>query len=163
MSTGRVAGKRILVTGAARGMGRSHAVHLAAQGADLILLDICESLPEVEYPLATQDDLAETARLVTHLGRRCGSRVVDIRDDAELRSAVDDGVRELGGLDGSVANAGVLTIAPWDRTTQEQWRTVVDINLIGTWNTCAAAIPHLLEQGGGSLVNISPDGALKGF
>jgi SDR family mycofactocin-dependent oxidoreductase len=163
MSTGRVAGKRILVTGAARGMGRSHAVHLAAQGADLILLDICESLPEVEYPLATQDDLAETVRLVTDLGRRCVSRVVDIRDDAELRAAVDDGVRELGGLDGSVANAGVLTIAPWDRTTQEQWRTVVDINLIGTWNTCAAAIPHLLEQGGGSLVNISSAGAIKGF
>ena len=80
-----------------------------------------------------------------------------------MRSAVDEGVNELGGLDSAVANAGVLTVAPWDRTTSEHWRTVVDVNLIGTWNTCAAAIPHLLAQGGGSLVNISSAGAMKGF
>jgi SDR family mycofactocin-dependent oxidoreductase len=160
---GRVAGKRVLITGAARGLGRSHAVRLAEEGADLILVDICRSLPEIDYPLATQDDLVETVRLVTELGRRCVSRALDVRDDAELRSAVDDGVRELGGLDGAVANAGVLTSATWDKTTSDQWRTVVDINLIGVWNTCAAAIPHLLNQGGGSLVNISSAGALKGF
>jgi SDR family mycofactocin-dependent oxidoreductase len=162
-ASGRVAGKRVLITGAARGMGRSHAVRLAEEGADLILVDICESLPQIEYPLATEDDLAETVRLVTELGRRCVSRVVDVRDDAELRKAVDDGVDELGGLDGAVANAGVLTIGTWDRTTLDDWRTVVDVNLIGVWNTCSAAIPHLLNQGGGSVVNISSAGALKGF
>jgi NAD(P)-dependent dehydrogenase (short-subunit alcohol dehydrogenase family) len=91
------------------------------------------------------------------------SRVVDVRDEAQLRNAVDEGVGELGGLDGAVANAGVLTIGPWDRTTPEDWRTVVDVNLIGVWNTCAAAIPHVLEQGSGSLVNISSAGAIKGF
>jgi len=160
---GRVAGKRVLITGAARGMGRSHAVRLAEEGADLILVDICESLPQIEYALATEDDLAETVRLVTEVGRRCVSRVVDVRDDAELGLAVDEGVDELGGLDGAVANAGVLTVAPWDRTTLDDWRTVVDVNLIGVWNTCAAAIPHLLDQGGGSLVNISSAGAIKGF
>jgi SDR family mycofactocin-dependent oxidoreductase len=160
---GRVAGKRILITGAARGMGRSHALRLAQEGADLILVDICQSLPQIEYPLATEADLAETARLVRDLGRRCVDRVVDVRDEAQLRSAVDDGVGELGGLDGAVANAGVLTVAPWDRTTADQWRTVVDVNLIGVWNTCAAAIPHLLHQGGGSLVNVSSAGAIKGF
>ncbi|MDT7569741.1 MAG: hypothetical protein QOG76_8365 [Pseudonocardiales bacterium] len=162
-SAGRVAGKRVLITGAARGLGRSHAVRLAEEGADLILVDICRSLPEIEYDLATEDDLAETVRLVSELGRRCVSRVADIRDEAALRSAVNAGVDELGGLDGAVANAGVLTVAPWDRTTSEHWRTVVDVNLIGTWNTCAAAIPHLLAQGGGSLVNISSAGAMKGF
>ncbi|MDM3973042.1 mycofactocin-coupled SDR family oxidoreductase [Mycobacterium marseillense] len=160
---GRVAGKRILITGAARGMGRGHALRLAQEGADLILVDICQSLPQIEYALATEDDLAETVRLVRDLGRRCVSRVVDVRDEVQLRSAVDDGVRELGGLDGAVANAGVLTVASWDKTTAEQWRTVVDVNLIGVWNTCAAAIPHLLEQGGGSLVNVSSAGAIKGF
>ncbi|ORX05204.1 3-ketoacyl-ACP reductase [Mycobacterium triplex] len=144
-------------------MGRGHALRLAEEGADLILVDICQSLPEIEYPLATQDDLDETVRLVTESGRRCVSRVVDVRDEAELRKAVDDGVGELGGLDGAVANAGVLTVGPWNRTTSDDWRTVVDINLIGVWNTCAAAIPHLLDQGGGSLVNISSAGALKGF
>jgi NAD(P)-dependent dehydrogenase (short-subunit alcohol dehydrogenase family) len=142
----RVAGKRILITGAARG-----------------LVDICHSLPQIEYPLATKEDLDETARLVGELGRRCVTHVVDVRDDEQLRSAVDDGVGELGGLDGAVANAGVLTVAPWDSTTADEWRTVVDVNLIGVWNTCAAAIPHLLERGGGSLVTISSAGALKGF
>jgi SDR family mycofactocin-dependent oxidoreductase len=160
---GRVSGKRVLITGAARGLGRSHAVRLAEEGADLILVDICKSLTQIEYPLATEEDLAETARLVKGLGRRCVSRVVDVRDDVELREAVDDGVDELGGLDSAVANAGVLTIGPWDRTTLDDWRTVVDVNLIGVWNTCAAAIPHLLDQGGGSLVNMSSAGAVKGF
>lgn len=158
---GRVADKRVLVTGAARGMGRSHAVRLAEEGADLILVDICESLPEIEYPLSTQEDLDETARLVGQLGRRAVSYVVDVRDAAALTAAVDDGVAQLGGLDASVANAGVLTAGTWDTTTSEQWRTVVDINLIGTWNTCAAALPHLVERGG-SVVNISSAAGLKG-
>jgi NAD(P)-dependent dehydrogenase (short-subunit alcohol dehydrogenase family) len=160
---GRVAGKRVLITGAARGLGRSHAVRLAEEGADLVLVDMCRSLPEIEYPLATEDDLAETVRLVSDLGRRCVSRVVDVRDEAALRSAVDDGAAELGGLDAAVANAGVLTGGPWHKTTSKDWRTVVDVNLIGVWNTCAASIPHLLEQGGGSLVNISSAGAIAGF
>ncbi len=162
-TTGRVAGKRVLVTGAARGLGRSHALRLAEEGAELILIDICRSLPEIEYPLGTEEDLAETARLITQAGGRCVSHAVDVRDESALRYALNDGVEELGGLDGAVANAGVLTVAPWNRTTSEQWRTVVDVNLIGVWNTCAAAIPHLLAQGGGSLVNISSAGAIKGF
>ncbi|MGD9513219.1 mycofactocin-coupled SDR family oxidoreductase [Mycolicibacterium vanbaalenii] len=161
MSAGRVAGKRVLVTGAARGMGRSHAVRLAGEGADLILVDICESLPEIEYPLASPDDLAETARLVEDIGRRAVTHVVDVRDGAALATAVDDGVARLGGLDAAVANAGVLTAGTWDTTTAEQWRTVVDVNLIGTWNTCAAALPHLVDRGG-SLVNISSAAGIKG-
>lgn len=161
VGNGRVAGKRVLITGAARGMGRSHAVRLAEEGADLILVDICESLAEIEYPLSTQDDLDETARLVRELGRRAVSYAVDVRDADALATAVDDGVAQLGGLDASVANAGVLTAGTWDTTTAEQWRTVVDINLIGTWNTCAAALPHLVDRGG-SLVNISSAAGLKG-
>lgn len=161
MTGGRVAGKRVLVTGAARGMGRSHAVRLAEEGADLILVDICESLPELEYPLASHDDLAETARLVEKHDRRAIAKVVDVRDAPALASAVEDAVAELGGLDGAVANAGVLTVGTWDNTTSEQWRTVVDVNLIGTWNTCAAALPHLVEHGG-SIVIISSTAGLKG-
>ncbi|OBK44341.1 mycofactocin-coupled SDR family oxidoreductase [Mycobacterium sp. 1081908.1] len=160
-ATGRVAGKRVLITGAARGMGRSHAVRLAEEGADLILVDICASLPEIEYPLASRADLEETARLVEKQDRRAVLRVVDIRDAAALASAVDDGVAELGRLDAAVANAGVLTVGTWDTTTSEQWRTVVDVNLIGTWNTCAAALPHLVGQGG-SLILVSSSAGLKG-
>ncbi|OBF53655.1 3-ketoacyl-ACP reductase [Mycobacterium sp. 852002-50816_SCH5313054-b] len=160
-ATGRVAGKRVLVTGAARGMGRSHAVRLAEEGADLILVDICASLPEIEYPLASRADLEETARLVGKHGRRAIAHVVDVRDAAALASVIAEGVAELGGLDAAVANAGVLTVGTWDTTTPEQWRTVVDINLIGTWNTCAAALPHLVNEGG-SLVLISSSAGLKG-
>jgi SDR family mycofactocin-dependent oxidoreductase len=158
---GRVRGKRVLVTGAARGMGRSHAVRLAEEGADLILVDICESLPDIEYPLATVEDLEETARLVRKHDRLAITHVVDVRDAAGLTAAVADGVADLGGLDAAVANAGVLTVGTWDTTTSEQWRTVVDINLIGSWNTCAAAIPHLVDSGG-SLVIISSSAGLKG-
>lgn len=158
---GRVFGKRVLVTGAARGMGRSHAVRLAEEGADLILVDICESLPEVEYPLATVEDLEQTAHLVRKHDRLAITCVVDVRDAAALSAAVADGVAALGGLDAAVANAGVLTVGTWDTTTSAQWRTVVDINLIGSWNTCAAAIPHLVESGG-SLVIISSSAGLKG-
>jgi SDR family mycofactocin-dependent oxidoreductase len=157
----RVDGKRVLITGAARGMGRSHAVRLAEEGADLILVDICESLPELDYPLATREDLEETARLAEKQGAQVITHVVDVRDAEALAEVVNDGVGELGGLDASVANAGVLTVGTWDNTTQQQWRTVLDVNLIGTWNTCAAAIPHLVERGG-SLLNISSAAGLKG-
>jgi len=158
---GRVTGKRVLVTGAARGMGRSHALRLAEQGADLILVDICRCIPEIEYPLSAPEDLTETARLVEKRNRRAVCKIVDVRDADALKAAVDEAVSELGGLDAAVANAGVLTAGTWDTTTSEHWRTVVDTNLIGTWNTCAAAIPHLIERGG-SLVNISSAAAIKG-
>jgi SDR family mycofactocin-dependent oxidoreductase len=136
-------------------------VRLAEEGADLILVDICESIPELEYPLSTREDLDETARLAEKHGGRVVTGVVDVRDADALAAVVNDGVAELGGLDASVANAGVLTVGTWDTTTQEQWRTVLDVNLIGTWNTCAAALPHLTERGG-SLVNISSAAGLKG-
>ncbi|WP_109524631.1 MULTISPECIES: mycofactocin-coupled SDR family oxidoreductase [Nocardia] len=158
---GRAAGKRVLITGAARGMGRSHAVRLAEEGADVILIDICRSLPELEYPLSTPEDLAETAQLVEKHGRRAVTAQVDIRDAEALMSAVDAGVAQLGGLDAVVSNAGVLTAGTWDMTTSQQWRTVVDINLIGTWNTCAAALPYMVDHGG-SIVNISSAAGLKG-
>jgi SDR family mycofactocin-dependent oxidoreductase len=142
-------------------MGRSHAVRLAQEGADLILVDICESLPDIEYPLSGQDDLDETVRLVEAHGRQAASYTVDVRDADALAAAVDEGVAKLGGLDAAVANAGVLTAGTWDTTTTQQWRTVVDVNLIGTWNTCAAALPHLVDHGG-SLINISSAAGVKG-
>ena len=160
--SGRVAGKRVLITGAARGMGRSHAVRLAEEGADVVLVDVCAPLPELEYPLATREDLDETARLVGELGRRAVTKVVDVRDEEALKAAVADGAAELGGLDAAVANAGVITAGTWDTTTGAQWRVVLDVNLVGAWNTCVAAIPFLHEQGGGSLINVSSAAGIKG-
>jgi NAD(P)-dependent dehydrogenase (short-subunit alcohol dehydrogenase family) len=135
----RVSGKRVLITGAARGMGRGHAIRLAEEGADVILVDLCAPLPELEYPLSSPEDLDETARLVRALGRRAVTKIVDVRDAEQMAVAVAEGAAELGGLDASVANAGVITVGSWDTTTLEQWRVVIDVNLLGTWNTCTAA------------------------
>jgi SDR family mycofactocin-dependent oxidoreductase len=160
-SSGRVHGKRVLITGAARGMGRSHAVRLAEEGADLVLVDICAPIAGLDYPLSTEADLEETARLVRGHRRSALTYVADVRNADAMKASVDQAVSEMGGLDAAVANAGVLTAATWDATTTDQWRLVLDVNLIGAWNTCAAAIPHLLERGG-SLVNISSSAGIKG-
>lgn len=160
-SSGRVQGKRVLITGAARGMGRSHAVRLAEEGADLVLVDICAPIPGLDYPLSTEADLEETASLVRDHHRTALTFVTDVRDAEAMKAVADQAVSELGGLDAAVANAGVLTVGTWDATTAEQWRLVLDVNLIGAWNTSAAAIPHLVERGG-SLVNISSSAGIKG-
>jgi len=161
-SSGRVAGKVALVTGAARGQGRSHAVRLAAEGADIIAVDICAQVADIEYTTATPEDLATTARLVNEAGGRVVTHAVDVRDAHGLADAVADGVARLGRLDISVANAGVCSIQRWDEVTPELWDTVVGINLTGVWNTCVASIPHLLAAGGGSMILVSSTAGLKG-
>ncbi|WP_181780448.1 mycofactocin-coupled SDR family oxidoreductase [Pseudonocardia pini] len=156
--TGRVA----LVTGAARGQGRSHAVHLAAAGADVVALDICAQIDTVTYPMSTPADLAETARLVEGHDRRCHAVVADVRDSAAVRAAVDTGVAELGRLDVVVANAGISGYGGVERgLSDEAWRNVLDTNLTGAWHTCAAAIPHMAD--GGSIVLTSSVGGLRGI
>jgi len=159
---GRVAGKVALVTGAARGQGRSHALRLAAEGADIVAVDVCAPIDHLDYALATTEDLATTARLVEESGARVVTAAVDVRDAAALAGAVAEGAAALGGLDIAVANAGVCSIQRWDEVTPELWDTVIGINLTGVWNTCTAAIPHLLERGGGSMVLISSTAGLKG-
>lgn len=160
--TGRLAGKAALVTGAARGQGRNHAVRLAREGADVVLVDVPGDYAELDYALGTMEDLEETARSVEKEGGRAVVRAADIRDDAALRRAVDQGVAELGHLDVVVANAGVCKLHAWDEVTPQVWREVVDTNLTGTWNTIAAATPHLIAAGGGSIVVIGSTSALKG-
>lgn len=142
-------------------MGRSHAVRLAEEGADLVLVDICAPIEGLDYPLSTEAELQETASLVREHQRTALTFVADVRDADAMKAVADQAVSELRGLDGAVANAGVLTVGTWDATTTEQWRLVLDVNLIGAWNTCAAAIPHLVERGG-SLVNISSSAGIKG-
>lgn len=163
--TGRVAGKVALVTGAARGQGRSHCVRLAEEGADVIAVDLCGPVETVDlYPAATEDDLAETARLVEALDRRVVSAKVDVRDAVELRRVIDAGAAELGGLDVVCANAGILALAPALEITVAAWRELIDVNVTGVWNTCQAALPHLVAGGrGGSVVITSSTGGLKGL
>jgi SDR family mycofactocin-dependent oxidoreductase len=159
--SGRVAGKVALVTGAARGQGRSHAVRLAGEGADLIAVDWCRGFPGMAYPASTPNDLAETARLVEESGRRVVTAAVDIRDREALRTAVDSAVGRLGRLDIVVANAGIAYIAAWDAHTPAMWDIVLGVNLTGAWNTAQLTAPHLIAAGGGSIVLVSSGAALK--
>jgi SDR family mycofactocin-dependent oxidoreductase len=159
---GQVAGRVALITGVARGQGRSHAVELARQGADIIGVDLCGDLDSIPYPLARPSDLEETIKLVEATGARMVAAQVDVRDAAALTEAVERGVERLGRLDIAVANAGVCTIQRWDEVTPEVWDTVIGINLTGTWNTCTASIPHLIAAGGGSMILISSVAGLKG-
>lgn len=159
---GRVDGKVALVTGAARGQGRNHAVRLAESGADVIVLDACMDLPTVPYALGSADELAETALLVEQAGRRVFSAKADVRDYAGFAAAVDAGVSELGRLDIVVANAGILSVgAPLD---EAKWREMIDVNLTGVWITTATTTPHIIAGGrGGAIVLISSIAGLKGI
>ncbi len=159
---GRVTGKVALVTGAARGQGRSHAVGLATEGADIIALDVCAPIAELAYPLATASDLAETARQVETAGGRIVTASVDVRDAGALADAVTTGTAQLGRLDIVVANAGVCSVQRWDEVTPQLWETILGVNLTGAWNTCVASIPHLLGSGGGSIILVSSVAGLKG-
>jgi SDR family mycofactocin-dependent oxidoreductase len=143
-------------------MGRSHALRLAAEGADLILVDVCAPVSAIGYPMSTPEDLADTAAQAEAAGAKVVAAQVDVTDGAALRDAVDTAVAAIGHLDGAVADAGVITSGTWDTVTDADWQAVLNVNLRGVWNTCAAAIPHLVRRGGGSLVNIGSAGGLKG-
>jgi SDR family mycofactocin-dependent oxidoreductase len=146
---GRLEGKVAFITGAGRGQGRSHAVRLAQEGADIIALDICRQIESNPYPLSTPDDLAETERMVKELGRRVVARQADVRERDELRDAVEAGVGDLGHLDIVVANAGILPMAMGDPDPMD-FVDAVDVDLIGVMNAVAVSLPHLPD--GASIV-----------
>lgn len=141
-----------LITGAARGMGRAHAVKLASEGADIIALDVCTGFDFTNYPGATVDDLDETVRLVQSQGRRILARQADIRDAAAVDAVVAEGLREFNRLDIVIANAGVIRVTDSEQRRRD-FREIIEVNLIGAWNTVDAAIGALIDGGrGGSIV-----------
>lgn len=160
---GRLEGKVAFITGAARGQGRSHAVRLAQEGADVIAVDLCEQVPTIGYPMSTPEDLEETVRLVEEQDRRIVARKADVRDLGQLKAAVDDGVAELGRLDIVVANAGVSGFGPVQDLDEQSWQDVIDINQTGVWKSIKVAIPHIQAAGGGSAVIISSAAGLHAF
>jgi SDR family mycofactocin-dependent oxidoreductase len=159
-SAGRVEGKVAFITGAARGQGRSHAVRLAEQGADIIAIDALQDYDSVAYPMATAQDFEET---VERTGRRIVARRADVRSPDELSAVLDLAVAELGGLDVVVANAGICTAQAWEAVTPTIWQDTIDTNLTGVWNTIVASAPHLIARGGGSIIAISSAAGLKGL
>jgi SDR family mycofactocin-dependent oxidoreductase len=159
---GRVAGKVAFITGAARSQGRSHAIRLAQEGADIIAVDIAGPVKSVTgYPPATEEDLAETVKEVEALDRRVVAHKADVRNSAALKEAVDDGVAQLGKLDIVVANAGIFQFSPALELDDAGWQETIDINLTGVWNTAKVALPHLISNGGGSIVMTSSLAGLK--
>jgi SDR family mycofactocin-dependent oxidoreductase len=156
-------GRVALITGAARGQGRAHAVRLAADGADIIAIDVCKPVSDtVTYPMPAPEDLAETARLVEEAGRKVLTREVDIRDLEAQQQLVADAMEQFGRLDIVVANAGILSWGRIWEMSPEQWDTVIDVNLNGTWRTIRAAVPAMIEAGnGGSIIIVSSSAGTK--
>jgi SDR family mycofactocin-dependent oxidoreductase len=161
--TGRVQGKVAFITGAARGQGRSHAIRLAEEGADIIAVDILRDYDTVGYSMATEADLELTVKEVEKLGRRIIATRADVRDAAALKSALDRAVTEIGRLDIVCANAGICSSQRWDQVTPQVWTDTIDTNVTGVWNTIVAAVPHLIDAGGGSIVCTSSAAGIKGL
>jgi (+)-trans-carveol dehydrogenase len=159
--TGRLDGKVAFITGAARGQGRSHAVRMAEEGADIIAVDICRQIESVPYELAGPADLERTAAEVQELDRRVVAIQADVRDHAALDSALAAGVAELGRLDVVCANAGILSFAGGADLTPMMWQDMIDVNLTGVWNTARVAVPHLAAAGGGSIVMTNSAAGLR--
>lgn len=159
---GKLEGKVAFITGAARGQGRSHAVRLAQEGADIIAVDLCSQIDSVGYPMSSESDFDETVEQVEALDRRIHVTRADVRDRAALQSALDAGIAELGQVDIVLANAGIAHIQA--DMPDHAWQDVVDVNLTGVYNTVEAALPSMLEGGrGGSIVLTSSTAGLMGI
>ena len=164
MKSERLGGKIAFITGAARGQGRSHALRLAEEGASIIATDLCEQVPSVRYPMSTPEDLAETVRAVETAGGTIVATRADVRDPDGIAAALAAGIEALGGLDIVVANAGICDFSEDDGDiAPDAWRTMIDINLTGVWNTIRPSLTALRARGGGSIVITSSVLGLKGL
>jgi len=165
VNMGRFDDKVVFITGAARGQGRGLARRFAAEGANVIAVDVCAPvLPDLGYEAATEDDLAETGRLVEQAGRGCVTRVADVREQAALDAAVAEGLDRFGRLDVVVANAGIVSYHLTVDVPEEHWAAVLDVNLTGVWRTVRAAVPAIVAGGDGGVITITSSAAgLRAF
>lgn len=163
-TTGSLDGQVAFITGAARGQGRSHAVRLAREGADIIAVDLCADIDTVPYPLGTRAELDETVKLVEQLDRRIVADVADVRDLDALKSSFEVGYAELGRVDIILTNAGIAPLGGDESDRERVWRDVIDVNLTGVFHTIDAALPRMLEAGrGGNIVITSSTAGVKGL
>jgi SDR family mycofactocin-dependent oxidoreductase len=161
---GRMEGKVAFITGAARGQGRSHALRLAEEGAEIIAVDVCQQVDTVPYGMSTADDLAETAKLVEEFDRRILARQADVRDFGQLEQVVQEGISEFGHIDVVCANAGIASLAPALDLDEQTWNDMIDINLTGVWKTIKAAVRPMVERRqGGAVIITSSVAGLMGF
>jgi SDR family mycofactocin-dependent oxidoreductase len=156
-------GKVALITGGARGQGRSHAVALAERGTNVVLVDACEDMAGVTYPMATDADLAETVALVEGTGAKCLAVKADARDFAALERAANEAVAQFGQIDFLLANAGVAALGPIASLSPERWSVNLDVNLTGAFNAFRAVLPHMIERGSGRIVATSSVAGRSGY
>jgi SDR family mycofactocin-dependent oxidoreductase len=161
---GKLDGQIALITGAARGQGRAHAVRLAGEGASIAACDIANgSSVGLPYALATEEDLAETARLVEEHDQRCLTVTVDVSDGAQMKAAADQAVSEFGHIDILCANAGVYSFAPIASLPQDEWHRVIDTNLTGVFQSIQAVLPHMISRESGCIIATSSMAGKGGF
>lgn len=161
---GRMDGKVALVTGAARGQGRAHAIRLAEEGADVVALDLCGQIGSVPYAMGTEEDLAETVRAVEALDRRILARPADVRDSASLDEVVAAGLEQFDRIDVVCANAGIFSNSPFAEISDVMWDDMIAVNLTGVFRTVKAVLPTMIAAGGGgSIVLTSSVAGLVGF
>jgi (+)-trans-carveol dehydrogenase len=160
---GRLDNKVALITGAARGQGRAHAIALAREGAQIAATDICAPIDGVQYDLATEADLQETVRLVEEQDRRCIAIKADARSSSQMRAAADQAAEEFGGIDIGIVNHGIVMAGTWDTISDEDWDTMIETNLSAVWRSARAIIPHLIARGGGSLMLTASAAGLRTF
>ena len=156
---GSLDGKVALITGAARGQGRAHALALASEGADIVAWDVPRPMSTLTYPLGTQEELDITARLVAEKGRRCLSLSVDVSDSSQVNAGVERTLEHFGRLDIALANAGVVSVGPLIDVTDESWDEIVATNLTGVFTTLRAVVPPMLQQRWGRIVVTASMGA----
>jgi SDR family mycofactocin-dependent oxidoreductase len=160
---GALEGRVALITGGARGQGRAHALALAAEGADIVAADAPGPMVDLTYPLATEEDLRDTAKRVEELGRRCLAKAVDVRDSAQVGAAVEQTLTEMGSLDIVVANAGIVSTGPLEQVSDQVWQQLVETNLTGVFHVLRAAIPIMRRQRFGRIVATSSMGGRMGI
>ncbi|MDT7710937.1 MAG: hypothetical protein QOG20_6544 [Pseudonocardiales bacterium] len=160
---GRMDGRVAVITGGGRGQGRSHAVTLASEGADVVILDAPGDIATIDYAMSTADDMAETVALVEKHDRRCLAIEADIRDTAAVNAAAEQTMAEFGRVDALISNAGVMGAADstW-QLTDEQWQDMLDVNVTGGWKVCRAFIPHMIAgKRGGAITLTGSTGGLR--
>lgn len=160
---GKLEGKVALITGGARGQGRSHALTFAREGADVVICDVAGQLPTAPYSLASEEELSETARSVEEFDRRCLAVRTDVRNSEQIREVAERAIDEFGRIDILLANAGIESFGKAWELSDEQWDEMIGVNLTGVWKSCRAVIPHMIERGAGVILITSSIGGLRGL
>jgi SDR family mycofactocin-dependent oxidoreductase len=162
-SNSRFQDRVVFITGAARGMGRSHALAFAREGARLILCDACHQYKTVPYPLAQPEELTALAHEIEHMGRPVIASQTDVTHLVAMQELVGQAQHELGPIDVVVANAGLYSFAPSWELSEEQWDETINVDLKGVWITCKVSIPSMLTRRSGKIICIASTAALKGM